>query len=425
MVFKLLLLWAFILMGRPQDLLTFLQPLRPALLLTALTLGAVFFSGHGQKFTAVFSMAETKRYLLFYFIMILGIPFAYHRGMAFDAVLIKYLPNILFFLILVMEVDSLKKLKSLVLVICFSILLLNFFGFMYGRSEDGRFRIIGSPFDPNDVAYVLVSLCPLALFYLQLNQGILIRLFGIMVFSSSLAIILLTGSRGGLVALGAVLIVMLLTKIGGMKKSSKMVFIGFSVAVFFLLGDKINLERYLTLTDIGSDYNISDEFGRMVVWKYGFAMIISNPITGVGVNCFAMAIGYMRENLGLIPRWQVAHNSFLQIASEVGLFGFIVFFVIIVRSLTTFFRASKIANSDNEANEIRVLGGLMFLSFVGHLIAANFLTQGYSIYLTLFFSLAAIIQRIQADLVTSVASNFSTPSKTSMALSRRYRNFGN
>lgn len=424
MVFKLLLLWAFILIGRPQDLLIFLQPLRPALLLTALTLGAIFFTGHGQKFSAVFSMAETKRYLLFYFIMILGIPFAYHRGIAFEAVLIKYLPNILFYLVLITEVDSLKKLKSLILVICFSILLLNFFGYMYGISVEGRFRIIGSPFDPNDIAYLLVSLCPLALFYLQLNQGILIRLFGGIVFSSSLALILLTGSRGGLVALGAVFIVMLLTKIGGMKKSNKMVFIGFSVAILFLLGDKINLERYLSLTEIGSDYNISDEFGRMKIWEFGFAMIIGNPITGVGVDCFAMAIGYMRENMGLIPRWQVAHNSFLQIASEVGLFGFIVFFVIIVRSLTTFLRASKIADSNHEANEIRVLGGLTFLSFLGHLIAANFLTQGYSIYFTLFFALAAIIQRIQADHVTSVASNFLTPIKTSMALSGRYQNFG-
>lgn len=111
-----------------------------------------------------------------------------------------------------------------------------------------------------------------------------------------------------------------------------------------------------------------------------------------------MALGYMRESLGLPPIWQATHNSFLQIGAEVGLIGFMVFILIILRSLITFLHISKIEATSNEAREISTLGGLMFLGFIGHLVTANFLTQGYSIYFVMYFALAAVIRRLQTEL---------------------------
>jgi O-antigen ligase len=111
-----------------------------------------------------------------------------------------------------------------------------------------------------------------------------------------------------------------------------------------------------------------------------------------------MALGYMRENLGLQAIWQVTHNSFLQIGAEVGLIGFVVFILISLQSLLIFLRTSRRQATSAETEEIRILGGLMFLGFTGQLVAAVFLSQGYSIYFVLYFALAAVIRRLQAEL---------------------------
>lgn len=391
-------------LGRPQDLLPVLQPLRPALLLTALTLLAVIFSG-GQKLSNAFSLKEAKRFLFFIAIMIFGIPFAFHRRVAFESVFLGYSVNILFFLFLTSEVDSLKKLKSLVLIISLSNFLFSFFGYFLGSFHGGRFGIYGSMFDENDIAYVLVSLFPLSLFYLLSNQGLLKKALGITVICSSIIVILMSGSRGGLLGLTTVLAILLLTKFGGMKKSQKILTIGLIIGVYFVIKDRINIERYLTLLEIGSDYNISDETGRTQIWKKAIMLMFYHPITGVGVECFSMALGYMREGMGLQPIWQATHNAFLQIGAEVGLIGFVVFILINLRSLLTFLYISKIKAMSSEAHEIRILAGLMFLGFIGHLVTANFLSQGYSSYFVLYFALAGIIRRLQVDFTVDLSIN--------------------
>lgn len=400
MAYKLLLLWSFFLIGRPQDLLPVLQPMRPAFVLTGMTCVAVIFSG-SKNFKNVFSLKETKNYLFFFAIMIIGIPFAYHRRIAFESILLGYLLSVLFFLVLVSEINSLKRIKDLVLIICASNFLFSFFGLLYGSSSGGRFRIYGSMFDQNDIAFVLTSLFPLSIFYLQSNEGLIKRIFGIIIICSSIMVILMSGSRGGLLGLITVLAIILLTKIGNMKRGHKFMFIGLLCVVYLLISDKLDLTRYLTLLDIGSDYNVSDETGRTQIWERAFSLMLSHPITGVGVGCFPMALGYMREGLGLLPIWQATHNSFLQIGAEVGLIGFVVFVLISFRSLLTFLHVSKIEATSTEARELGILGGLMFLGFVGHLVTSNFLSQGYSIYFVMYFALAAILKRLKIQYARS------------------------
>lgn len=397
MAFKLLLLWSFVLLGRPQNLLLFLKPFRLALVLCIITTIVFFLGVHKRKLSAVLSIPETKRYLFFFAIMVLGIPFAYHRSDALDFVVLIYLSNILFFLLIVYEVNSIERLKSFILIISLSTAMYSFFGYIFGSSHGERFNIYGTTFDSNDTAYVLLSLFPLSLFYVFSNEGLFRKLLGVLVIFSSFLIILKVESRGGILGLGAVLAIMLLTKIGGIKKSQKaMILIIICGGLVFNI-DKINMDRYLTLTDISSDYNLTSETGRLEIWKYGVEIIIDHPIIGVGVNSFPRVVGYKREQLNLPPRWQVAHNSYIQVAAELGLVGFFVFFLMNVKTMLTFLRISRIEPKSPRDYEIRIIAGMMLLGFVGHSIAAFFLTQGYSIYFTLFFALGAVIQRLKFD----------------------------
>ena len=403
MPYRLFLLCSFVLLARPQDILTFLQPLRPALVLTVLAMGAVVFGARRQELSAALSTSEAKRYLLFYLIMILGVPFAYHKRVAFESVFESYVVNVLFFVLLVSQVTSLQRLKGLVWVLCLSTLTYGVFGGLLqsGSSGGGRFQILGDAFDPNDTAYLLVSLFPLCLYFVRFDKGVLKGLVAVAAVIGALATILQTGSRGGILGLGTVLLMMLLTKTGGIKRSHKMLLVVLLASSFVLLGDRIDVERYLTLSDISSDYNVSSEGGRLELWQSAIDLSLANPLTGVGVDCYPFAHFRTRELAGqAFLRWQAVHNSYLQVAAEVGLIGFGIFMLINLRSLLTFLRVSRIQlqPQSTETQEMSALGGLMLLGFAGLSVAGFFLSQGYSIFSTLYFALAAAIGRIQAGI---------------------------
>src|SRR5882762_262510 len=198
MSFRLFLVCSFVLLGRPQDILTFLQPLRPALVLTVLAVGAMVFGGRRQELSAALSRSESKRYLLFYIIMILGIPFAYHKRIAFQGVFESYLVNVLFFILLVSQITSLQRLKSLVWVICLSALMYSVFEGILQNGGEKRFAVVGNVFDPNDTAYVLLALFPLCLYFVRFDNGLLKRLVAVTAIFGAIATILQTGSRGGI-----------------------------------------------------------------------------------------------------------------------------------------------------------------------------------------------------------------------------------
>ena len=102
--FYIFLALTFILAGRPQDFLFFLRPFRLALLFTLLAVISTFIS-KPNSFRELFDISESKKYLFFYLIMIIGIPFAFHCRVAFDYIFKVYLSNMLFFCIFVVQVN--------------------------------------------------------------------------------------------------------------------------------------------------------------------------------------------------------------------------------------------------------------------------------------------------------------------------------
>ena len=408
MPFRLLLLCTFVLLARPQDVLTFLQPARPALVATLLALGALALSGRLKEVAAVLSMPEGKRYLAFFAIMILGVPFATHQGQAFWAVLPGYGVNVVFFVLLASQLNSLERLKSLAWVVCLATLTYGLAGgiLQIAQLEAGRFSVAGSAFDPNDTAYVLVSLFPPCLYFIRQGGGMLKRLAAVAAVCCAIGVILLTGSRGGIIALGTVLALALFTSRGGIEKGYKILFVLMLAGTWLLFEERIDVARYLTLSDVSADYNVTGNEGRLTMWQAAIGIALANPLTGVGVDCFEYAYFLARDTAGNPHlRWLSVHNSFLQVAAEVGLVGFAVFLAINVRSLFTLYSVSKTARTlpldSCDAKELRALGGLLLLGFIGLLVAGFFLSQGYSIFSTLYFAVAAAIGRVHATLLSA------------------------
>jgi O-antigen ligase len=139
----------------------------------------------------------------------------------------------------------------------------------------------------------------------------------------------LTGSRGTLVA--ALLCTAYLFKrfsAGG--KTTLLIIVGLVVTLSatYLAEDMLN--RYLTVADPDRLETTVASESRVYLLKQGMILVAQNPITGVGIGMFAVAENDLSLSQGLSRgTWHTCHNMFMEVASEGGIPGFILYMIII------------------------------------------------------------------------------------------------
>ena len=389
--FRLFAVWTFVLLGRPQDLLLFIEPLRPAMSLGILTCISCFCDFRRNGFMYSFSERQFKMFLALYIIMILSIPFAYHRGFAFNFVFQKYLPNVLYFIVFYICVNSIERLNKTFFICCCAVALYSLFAYLKGKSIDQRL-MFGGNFDPNDLAFVLITFLPLNLIFIFSESTLTKKAICFINIIVSVLVVLLTGSRGGFVGLVALFAMILFFKMTLIKPSQK-IFLGIICTIVLVTNiNVINVERYQSLLDLENDYNMKDEFGRIKVWEKGINIMISHPIFGVGVTCFPEALGFYRSEESITPRWQAAHNSFIQIGTETGIVGLLIFSLLSFRAIKIFRRTGK----GSENVQLSHIGDAAALGFIAQIVCTIFLSQAYSVYWVFFIALSAVLsQRVE------------------------------
>lgn len=124
---------------------------------------------------------------------------------------------------------------------------------------------------------------------------------------------------------------------------------------------------------------------RLLYWENGVEMIKDNPVLGVGYFNFAPYFQrYFPEDL-LVERAQLPHNIFIQVGTDSGLLGLIVFLSLLFvgRRLGKQFKASGCEDKQ------RLIGSCANLSLLGFVIAGQFVTVTY--YPFLWIHLALIV----------------------------------
>jgi O-antigen ligase len=381
----------FIFLCRPQDLFPALAALRPALLMSVLMMTMVFFRFRelSQEYP-LFGEGQVKLYTALVALMVAGIPTSIYPGRSFEALFTNYITAIIFFFIFLKVVDTVEKISRVLLIGCLGNGLYSAFAL---RAEDFSYGRLwfGGNFDPNDLSFFALSFMPLNLVFIRRGNPLWIRLACLSSFGVSLLLILLTGSRGGLVALAGVAVLLLLTKSHVLKTGMKIFLVLIGVAV--IAQAPVNWERYKTILDIEQDYNINDETGRMAIWKIGMRAMIENPITGTGVETFYMAVGRDRERRNLESQaWQAAHNMAVQIGTETGVIGLGLFLLMSLNVFRIFGKARTIS-SNEDLIRISEMGRAGFL---GLFISGMFLSQAYSLYWVFYVVLSATINRLVA-----------------------------
>lgn len=245
-----------------------------------------------------------------------------------------------------------------------------------GYSEGGRLSV-GGTYDPNDIALVAVVCFPFATWLLR-DPSRLWRLTGIIGAVSALLVVLLSASRGGMIATGVVLLFTVGRSRYNLPKRWKLLLIP-GAALLLAVAPPVFWERFDSIGDLSSDYNMTSDAGRIQIWKRGVKTFLAHPIVGVGGGQFASADGLSADRIGADDQsWHTAHNSVVQIGVELGIFGLVGMFGMHIPTLRVARQARRAARAGAIEPEMAALGETLFLSIVGFYTAGMFLSAGDS-----------------------------------------------
>lgn len=185
-----------------------------------------------------------------------------------------------------------------------------------GNIVEGRTAWVGIFANPNEVAYSLVILLPLAAF-LAAGLGLMPRLALLGVALVFVAAILVTFSRGGLVGLVTVM---------GLYAWRKRSIVLQGVMVALVAAALVLAGRFWSRGEGFQNLNQDNSFQeRLATSQAGLAMFADHPLFGVGLGCSVIAWPLYAPE-GLYTRGAlVTHNTFVQALGETGAIGFIPF----------------------------------------------------------------------------------------------------
>ena len=209
-------------------------------------------------------------------------------------------------------------------------------------------RAIGLFPDPHTLSFYLGLVFPFVLALLFLGKKKSLALF--IVSCLLLAVLLLTFSRGGYFGLLACLAVFFLFAwrfFGAREKK-------FFSACFLVMAAILLLVGRPVATRLASSFNLSEgsNMGRLVIWQDSWEIIKKNPIIGVGLGNYPLAVGLEQNYRNAVT----SHNLYLDILAETGLFGLLAWLALI-------FAAAKGAIKKIDKAPIVALGALSALTY--------------------------------------------------------------
>jgi O-antigen ligase len=253
---------------------------------------------------------------------------------------------------------------------------------------------VGNDYDTNDLAYVLVTILPLALAFtlvaktkamILVNAGICILL---------LAALLLTSSRGGLfglVAMLAVLIAKPLKRPQHAKPRNRIVLPAIGLVCASMLAwaclPAETQERLSSVLQLTSDYNLdtTNRDSRSAIWERGFSAVLQRPV-GYGVHSYEMV------DVRMGGKFRAPHNSYLQVLVELGVLGLLFFsrmYLLSWRALQRMRRHLLALAPSEKHDQMLVFGRMLQVALVGNAVSGFFLSMAYSATLWVLF--AAVI----------------------------------
>jgi O-antigen ligase len=372
-------------LARIQEILPVLKHFRLGLLSILATLFISVLSGR-FRFKSFFELKESKLIIGFWLVGFFSIFFSVWPAGAFKTWKTLMTTNTLIFICLLVNLESEEELSIATWTIIIASLVLCIGILLHPASETGQRLSTTVSYDANDVAMILVATYPFAIAKF-LSDRLKIRIASGIILILMLLTLLKTGSRGGLLGLTVSGGIFLFSnrQISRTKKALTLVLV--TIFIFNFAPETL-WDRFADLYS-GQDYNFNtgnkvgdDSYGRLELWRYSATLISENPLFGVGPGLSSVAMGSSHGRFFFMT----VHNSYLQSALELGLFGLFIFLGL----LASVWRNSHSAclthlQSDQNGN---LCGHAPFLrlGLVGYMVCAFFISQAYSVLIPILLA---------------------------------------
>jgi hypothetical protein len=392
-----LAIYAVISVARVTELIPFAHSLPLAKIAFAIVLIAAFKGRGGVSTVRLWAIDLARAVAVFAVLVVVSLTFSVWISNSFNFITGPFLTLVLGFFVAVKMLTRWCDIRTVLKAYAVAGLILAaeaLAGYSGGRA------VVESSYDTNDLAYVLMGVLPITLAFGVIGSGAS-RLFWYGVAGFIAIAGMLTQSRGGLLALAAIVVLLVLKPLrnpstvvrsrfrgGVLPRALLAAILGFAAWTHLPADAQHRLGLLLSLKD---DYNtnLSEEGGRSAIWKRNVIAGLKRPI-GYGVETFEFVDG---KSGG---RYKAAHNSAIEVFVELGVVGLALWLRLWFLSWRSLAPPSAISAAESAAAQQRrreqvVMAHALRLSLTALFIAGFFLSQAYSLILWQLFAVCAAI----------------------------------
>ncbi len=325
-------------------------------------------------------LSQIPQFTFLLFILIFAaatLPLSYWREGSFGFFAQTFFKNVVFAYLLVQGAKddrSTRWIAGALVTGCVLIVIaiLTGFGPEISVFEAEKRMMIGGTYDVNDLALLFVVAIPFAFFLIK-GATPFHRLLLVCAIALMLIGVVITASRGGFLGLLAISLFLLIRSSGKARKYTLVALLVGATLIVATAPEAFS-NRVSSIFALEQDYNLKDRSGRKQVWENGLKMLIRHPFMGVGIGAFPIAHGdFSNSKIHIAP-----HNSFVQIAAELGLPGIALFLAIFITAFWYARKARRLARQATMDKEWEWIGAAIEASFVGFIVSGALLSHAYS-----------------------------------------------
>jgi O-antigen ligase len=252
-------------------------------------------------------------------------------------------------------------------------------------------------YDGNDIGVVFMVGLPLAVVFLRSRDRVL-QLVAIGAACLALIALVLTASRGGLIglAVGGLAMVVLSP---GWNIPKKLAAIAVPVVAMVLFAPDGYWDQMSSILHPQDDYNLTSDTGRIAIWTRALGYIAQYPIFGIGPNNFLRAGWFISDVgssglVGAVIMDQAPHNTFIQVWTELGTVGLLIWLtligggVIVPLQFRKRFPRRWLEKGTADQRFLYLMASYLPASFLGFSATAFFVSHAYT---PIFYALMGIL----------------------------------
>ena len=390
--------YVMVAVGRVHQLFPIIGAVRPAALMGALAILLFLSDARDIRRVRRVQVPTTWYVMALLAWMTLSTPGAIVIGTSFDLLTGNFIKTVLMFLVIAAGVRGIRDVERLAITylasatIYAAVVLMRF---DLGEADAWRLGDLYY-YDANDLATFVVTAMPIALYVVHSASTTSRRVGGLAALAVLTLAFVYTGSRGGFIALLAV--------VGFVNFGYRAIALRWRVSATVLVAvvvlaaasDRYWAQMGTIMSD--ADYNHTEETGRMQIWRRGVGYMLQFPVFGVGAGNFGAAEGTIspfaeRQQYGRGVKWNAAHNSYVQIGAELGVPGLLFFVGMIASAFAALRRSHRRRGTTGTVHPGPELAQALAASLTGFVVGAVFLSLAYYEILFTLMALSVALQK--------------------------------